>query len=158
MSHLSQVSYFTFAFLIIFSSHLLRELCDLAVRAFVSFVRFYYKHECQLIFRPKCEIIRFHFQHSYYKLILILVLLWSTVFIIIMHCVSCSSARSTQTSWWYICSVTATQDARAQALWHLLIHTSCSDTQWCALQEYSSSTKTNSQQRWIELAWESIYI
>lgn len=27
----------------------------MAVRAFVSFVRFYYKHECQLIFRPKCK-------------------------------------------------------------------------------------------------------
>ena len=47
---------------------MIRELCDLAVRAFVSFVRFYYKHECQLIFRPKCKMQRtFIFSSHSYK-------------------------------------------------------------------------------------------
>ena len=32
---------------------LLREIYEKGVRAFVSFVRFYHKHECKLLFHPK---------------------------------------------------------------------------------------------------------
>ena len=36
--------------------YFLRKLYMLSVRAFVSFVRFYYKHECKLIFQTRCEL------------------------------------------------------------------------------------------------------
>lgn len=32
-----------------------RELYESGLRAFVSFVHFYYKHECKLIFQPKSK-------------------------------------------------------------------------------------------------------
>ena len=34
----------------------LREVYDMSLRAFVSFVHFYYKHECKLIFQHKGEL------------------------------------------------------------------------------------------------------
>ena len=32
-----------------------REVYEMGKRAFVSFVHFYYKHECKLIFQAKCK-------------------------------------------------------------------------------------------------------
>lgn len=34
-----------------------RELYESGLRAFVSFVHFYYKHECKLIFQPKSKLL-----------------------------------------------------------------------------------------------------
>lgn len=35
-----------------------RELYESGLRAFVSFVHFYHKHECKLIFQPKSKLLQ----------------------------------------------------------------------------------------------------
>lgn len=35
-----------------------RELYESGLKAFVSFVHFYHKHECKLIFQPKSKLLQ----------------------------------------------------------------------------------------------------
>ena len=72
-----------------------RELYEMGKRAFVSFVRFYYKHECKLIFQAKGDVLSFE----------------------IRTCSNCgyySSGPASTCSW--VCPSSAAKDARTEEI------------------------------------------